>query len=186
MTGSICGDTFFDDAEANIICRQMNFTGGRRLQKPFGSENGSLFINSLRCHGNETKITDCQLLIDKSGDTVQADSGDNSLRSRSDWYGAYRRSSCWMGKEDAAVQCYTTGLNWLGCILATSTVIYFLVNNTLANQELAGWRERLRSHKCKTSHAVKTKSHCCYLVNSFQHFSAQLHLYVWLFFQLLL
>ena len=133
LTGSICGDTFFDDPEASIVCRQMNFTGGRRLEKSFGTENGTLFINGLRCHGNETKITECQFLIDRTGDSAPSEiGGDNSLRSRTDWYGAYRRASCWMGKEDAAVQCYTTGLNTKerGCIIANSTVLYSIVNAT--------------------------------------------------------
>lgn len=126
FTGSICGDTFFDDAEANIICKQLNFTGGRRLSKSFGTADGSLFITSLRCQGNESKITDCQLVIDKSGDTVHYDRGDNSIRSRSDWYGAYRRSNCWMGKEDAAVQCYKSGWNNGGCAYQSSAPTYSL------------------------------------------------------------
>jgi hypothetical protein len=112
--GSICGYSFFNDKTADVICRQMKFKGGRRLMMgSYGAGEGKFYLNALRCKGNETSITQCPMMIEKVGESNDADDFQVGLqfRGRGVWYRNYHRSSCWMHQDDAAVQCYDTGLS---------------------------------------------------------------------------
>ena len=58
QTGTICDD-LFDDNDATVICRMLNYTG-RPIVGPFGRPGtGLIALDDLRCIGNETNIMDC-------------------------------------------------------------------------------------------------------------------------------
>lgn len=79
----------------------------------FGAGGGKFYLNGLRCKGNETSITQCPMRIEKVGESNDGDDFRVGLRfgGRGIWYRNYHRSTCWMHEDDAAVQCYDTGLN---------------------------------------------------------------------------
>lgn len=56
--GTVCGTSFNNDA-ANVICRQLGFSGGRRLAT-LDPGKGPIWMDGLSCHGTETTIADCQ------------------------------------------------------------------------------------------------------------------------------
>lgn len=77
----------------------------------FGGGEGKVYLNRIRCKGNESRVTECPLVIEKEGvfsDTEDLDVG-MQFRVRGVWYRNYQRSSCWIHQDDAAVQCYDSG-----------------------------------------------------------------------------
>lgn len=116
QVGSICGFSYFSDPAADVLCRQLNYTGGRKLRNGiFGAGEGKFYLNGIRCQGNESSITQCPMLIEKIGEVraseVVSVGMASQFRGRGIWYRNYKRSSCWMHQDDAAVQCYNTGLS---------------------------------------------------------------------------
>ena len=62
--GTICDD-FFDMREAQVICHQLGYRGGALEAIPnsrFGRGTGQIWMDNLRCTGNETNIGDCPFL----------------------------------------------------------------------------------------------------------------------------
>ena len=64
--GTVCQDVFWDDADAQVICRQVGYTNPREALAvtavDYGTGTGPIYLNGLNCTGNETLITDCQTL----------------------------------------------------------------------------------------------------------------------------
>lgn len=58
--GTVC-DTFWDLEDANVICHQLGF--GPATAAPeraaFGEGKGQIWLNWVRCQGNENSISDC-------------------------------------------------------------------------------------------------------------------------------
>ena len=105
--GTVCGISFFNNAAAQVLCRQLNFTGGRKLAMgTFGPGKGKIYINNLRCKGKEKSVMECPMTIEKDG---RRSGGPEGLP-YSRLY-RYRYYSCWSHNDDAAVQCYDSGLS---------------------------------------------------------------------------
>ncbi|XP_070539836.1 lysyl oxidase homolog 2A-like [Ptychodera flava] len=58
--GTICDD-YWKDASTDVVCRQLGFSGGEAYYYGghFPRGTGKIWLDSLRCLGNETKIQDC-------------------------------------------------------------------------------------------------------------------------------
>lgn len=57
--GTIC-DSFWDEREARIFCRQMNFTDGEPVGRAhFGEGKGPIWLSHLECKGTEMKLHEC-------------------------------------------------------------------------------------------------------------------------------
>ena len=63
--GTLCQDVYWDDPDAQVICKQVGYTNPREALAVaavdrFGIGTGPIYLNGLNCSGNETRITDCQ------------------------------------------------------------------------------------------------------------------------------
>lgn len=58
--GTICDD-LFDINDAHVICKQLGFPGALSavIRGGFGQGTGRIWLDNLRCHGNETSIFQC-------------------------------------------------------------------------------------------------------------------------------
>ena len=58
--GTVCDD-HWDEADANVVCRMLNFSRALRAHNGafFGSGNGKIWLKSVRCAGNESSILRC-------------------------------------------------------------------------------------------------------------------------------
>ena len=64
--GTVC-DKNFDDNDATIICNMLGYVGGgsailrtRHSDMPYGSGVGPIFMEKLKCSGDEETLFDCQ------------------------------------------------------------------------------------------------------------------------------
>ena len=57
--GTICKD-YWDDAAANVTCKDLGFKGGVALGNKQYSNNAVTWIANLNCTGNETKLSQCK------------------------------------------------------------------------------------------------------------------------------
>jgi deleted-in-malignant-brain-tumors protein 1 len=68
--GTVCSHGW-DRLDANVVCRQLGFSGSgalARLNGYFGRGSGSVFLTDVRCGGLESRLFDCQI-----GDLEQND-----------------------------------------------------------------------------------------------------------------
>ncbi|KAK3097605.1 hypothetical protein FSP39_011331 [Pinctada imbricata] len=57
--GTICDD-FWDEAAAEVACRQLGFKGGKPVKEAmFGTGSGAIWFDNVKCFGNESKIWEC-------------------------------------------------------------------------------------------------------------------------------
>ena len=58
--GTVCDD-FWDVTNANVVCRQLNYSGATaaRSLAYFGHGSGPIHYDNVRCTGNETRLADC-------------------------------------------------------------------------------------------------------------------------------
>ena len=58
--GTVCDD-FWSNADANVVCRQLGFSGAstRYSAAYFGQGEGPIWLDNLQCIGTETSIFDC-------------------------------------------------------------------------------------------------------------------------------
>ena len=47
---------------AQVVCRQLGFAGALSIHKDayFGPGSGPVWLSSVRCQGNETRLSDCR------------------------------------------------------------------------------------------------------------------------------
>ncbi|KAK3586510.1 hypothetical protein CHS0354_033530 [Potamilus streckersoni] len=58
--GTVCDDGW-DDKDATVACRMLGFMYGKaRIAATFGQGSGPIWLDDVRCKGNETNIEDCQ------------------------------------------------------------------------------------------------------------------------------
>ncbi|XP_068683863.1 deleted in malignant brain tumors 1 protein-like [Montipora foliosa] len=60
--GSVCDD-WFGMEEADVVCRQLNFTQGAQYvygNAHYGQSSGPIFLDDVHCVGNETALIDCK------------------------------------------------------------------------------------------------------------------------------
>ncbi|XP_070562183.1 neurotrypsin-like [Ptychodera flava] len=56
---TIC-DSFFDDTDATVLCRELGYSGGTAYGSAyFGEAVGSKWLVGLECNGNEASLNDC-------------------------------------------------------------------------------------------------------------------------------
>lgn len=57
--GTICDD-FWDETAARVVCRQLGLTGGKPVKEAFfGTGNGPIWFDNVKCFGNESQIWEC-------------------------------------------------------------------------------------------------------------------------------
>lgn len=85
--GTVCDDGW-DMAEAQVVCRQLNFPGAKSvvIGKNYGEASGPIWLDDMRCQGTESHLSACSF---------------------KDW----GVTDC-SHKEDVGVICETAGSNW--------------------------------------------------------------------------
>lgn len=60
--GTIC-DNSWDLQDADAVCHQLEYDGALRAVRnaAFGQGTGQIWLNDLKCRGNETSISHCTL-----------------------------------------------------------------------------------------------------------------------------
>ena len=58
--GTVCDD-FWDLNDGNVVCRQLGYRGAAKVwpRAHFGRGTGQIWMDDLRCTGNETYLSDC-------------------------------------------------------------------------------------------------------------------------------
>eukprot|EP00057_Strongylocentrotus_purpuratus_P014539 XP_011669013.1 PREDICTED: neurotrypsin-like [Strongylocentrotus purpuratus] len=59
--GTVCDD-LWEQREANVVCRQLGFPGASGFTRGamiFGEGSGPIFLDNMKCVGDETSIMDC-------------------------------------------------------------------------------------------------------------------------------
>ena len=57
--GTICDDDW-DNSEAQVVCRQMGFTGGvAQTDLQYGEGTGDILLDDVICSGEEKSIVEC-------------------------------------------------------------------------------------------------------------------------------
>ena len=58
--GTVCDD-WFEDADAEVACRMLGFTGGEAVgMAHFGEGTGDIVLDNLECTGSEGSLWDCE------------------------------------------------------------------------------------------------------------------------------
>ena len=58
--GTVCDDSW-DITDANVVCRQLDYSGASAAPSLafFGPGSGPIYYDNVRCTGNETRLADC-------------------------------------------------------------------------------------------------------------------------------
>ena len=58
--GTVCDD-IWDDNDANVICKQLGYSGGSaKVSAYFGEGSGLILLDNVNCNGRESRIFDCR------------------------------------------------------------------------------------------------------------------------------
>ena len=62
--GSVCDD-FFDLNDANVICRELGYSGAENAHpfSLFGFPDRFIHLDDLACNGNESQLVDCPGIV---------------------------------------------------------------------------------------------------------------------------
>ena len=59
--GTVCDD-FWDNDDAQVVCRQLGFSGGEIWQDcEYGRGREDIFVDNLECTGSEERLADCSI-----------------------------------------------------------------------------------------------------------------------------
>jgi len=62
---TICDETF-DNDDATVVCRTLNFTYGKAIHgSAFGNVSGPIGFTNINCKGDEVNFFDCHVKLDK-------------------------------------------------------------------------------------------------------------------------
>ena len=57
--GTVCDD-YFEDIDAEVVCRQLGFTGGIAMDDcDFGEGSGTIWLDTVQCDGSESEVGVC-------------------------------------------------------------------------------------------------------------------------------
>ena len=58
--GTVCDD-YWDITDANVVCRQLGFSGASdvSIEAGFGEGVGATLLDDVQCTGNEERLEDC-------------------------------------------------------------------------------------------------------------------------------
>ena len=58
--GTVCDDSW-DINDAQVVCRQLHFTGANEALglAPFGAGTGPIWLSNVLCTGNEQELSEC-------------------------------------------------------------------------------------------------------------------------------
>ena len=58
--GTVCDDSW-DINDANVVCRQLHFTGANEALRlaPFGAGTGPIWLDNVLCTGSEQALNEC-------------------------------------------------------------------------------------------------------------------------------
>ena len=61
--GTICDD-YWDLADANVVCRQLNYDHALEAVRyaGFGRGDGPIWLDNVNCYGSESYLTQCQFV----------------------------------------------------------------------------------------------------------------------------
>ena len=94
--GTVC-DKYWDNREAGVFCRQLNFTDGEAVGRAhFGEGTGPIWLSHLECRGTEDNIHQCP---HKGFDSPVSSSFIS-------WFFSVK---CQTHRDDAGVFCYKSG-----------------------------------------------------------------------------
>ena len=74
LWGTVCDDGW-DDADAQVACRQLGFSVGFLRMNTFGGGTGPIWLDNMMCDGSEVSLFNCdssQLGIHNCGQTEEA------------------------------------------------------------------------------------------------------------------
>lgn len=64
--GTFCEDRFWDNVDAQVICRQIGYSNPQEAlavtAREYGAGVGRIFRNGFSCSGHEARITECPLV----------------------------------------------------------------------------------------------------------------------------
>lgn len=110
--GTIC-DNYWDAKEANVFCRQLNFSDGVAISRArYGQGSGPIWLSHLQCTGNEKYFHECPHRGFK--DLYSAPS-----------FGWPFTLPCTSHKDDASVFCYKSGKRPISFCLLEDHVFVF-------------------------------------------------------------
>ena len=56
--GTVCDDSW-DLTDANVVCRELRYGPAVTVSATFGRGNGTMWMDGVRCTGNERSLTEC-------------------------------------------------------------------------------------------------------------------------------
>ena len=82
----------WEEADAQVVCRQLGYTGGEpRSRSAFGDDHGYVWMDNVECNGDEMRLIDCRYRPWEENDCGPHEAAgvvcDNGKHMVTSWYG---------------------------------------------------------------------------------------------------